>query len=504
MALSDMIASLQPFLLVLLLLLPLLLLTRRNKTSSPSLKLPPAPPKLPLIGNLHQLGILPHRSLSRLSQQYGPLMHLMLGSRPSIVVSSADMAREILKTHDLESCSRPSLTSFTKLSYGGSDIGLAGYGEQWRELRRISVIELFSAKKVASFRSIREEEVERTMSLISSYSSSSLPVDLSKELIELTTAITCRMAFGRSYHDVGSRFQAILNETQAMLAGFFIADYLPIIGWADWLTGMRARLRKNFTDLDLFYQQVIDKHLDTLQQQQQQRDSGEDFVHLLLRMQKEEKSLTTDQIKAVLMNVFVGGSDTSSATVVWVMTELMRHPQAMEKAQEEVRSLVGGKGKVEESDIDQLRYLKCVVKETMRLHPVAPLLIPRATLQHFKIDGYDVPPNTMIYINAWAIGRDGSYWESPEAFKPERFMNNTDLEFAGKDFNLIPFGEGRRICPGKNLGIKTVEIMLANLLYCFDWELPTGTTKEDINMDEAPGLAVHKRDALRLLATRHI
>ncbi|OAY70653.1 Cytochrome P450 71A1 [Ananas comosus] len=186
------------------------------------------------------------------------------------------------------------------------------------------------------------------------------------------------------------------------------------------------------------------------------------------------------------------------------MTELMRHPQVMKKAQEEVRSLVGGKGKVEESDIDPLRYLKCVVKETMRLHPVAPMLLPRTTLRHFKIDSYDVPLDTMIYINAWAIGRDGSYWESPEAFKPERFMNSSDLEFAGKDFNLIPFGEGRRICPGKNLGLKTVEITLANLLYSFDWELPTGMTKEDINMDEAPGIAVHKRHALRLLATRHI
>ncbi|XP_020111902.1 cytochrome P450 71A1-like [Ananas comosus] len=503
MALPHVIASLLlPFLLVLLglLLLPLLFLTRR-KGCSTSLKLPPAPPKLPVIGNLHQLGILPHRSLSRHSQRYGPLMYLKLGCRPTVVVSSADMAREILKTHDLESCSRPSLTSYTKLSYGGSDIGLAAYGEQWRELRRICIIELFSAKKVASFRSIREEEVERTMSSISSYSSSSLPVDLSKELIALTSTITCRMAFGRSYHDVGSRFQAILNETQAMLAGFFIADYLPIIGWADWLTGMRARLEKNFIDLDRFYQRVIDEHLDTVQQQ---RGSSEDFVHILLRMQKDENSLTTDQIKAVLMDVFIGGSDTSSATVEWAMTELMRNPQTVKKAQEEVRSLVGRKGKVEESDIDQLRYLKCVVKETMRLHPVAPMLIPRTTLQHFTIDGYDVPPNTMIYINAWAIGRDGSYWEWPEAFKPERFMNSADLEFAGKDYNLIPFGEGRRICPGKNLGIKTVEIMLANLLYSFDWELPTGMTEEDINMDEAPGIAVHKRHALRLLATRYI
>ncbi|XP_020082497.1 cytochrome P450 71A1-like isoform X3 [Ananas comosus] len=497
MALLHMIASL-PF--VVLLLLPLLLLTRR-KEGSTSLKLPPVPPKLPVIGNLHQLGRLPHHSLSRLSQRYGPLMYLKLGHEPTVVVSSANMAQEILKTHDLECCSRPPRTSHTKLSYGCSDIAFAVYGGPWRELRRISIIELFSAKKIASFQSIREEEVERTMSSISSYSSSSLPVDLSKELIALTSTITCRMAFGRSYHDVGSRFQMILNEAQAVLGGFFIADYLPIIGWADWLTGMRARLEKNFIDLDRFYQQVLDEHLDRAQQQQ--RDSSEDLVDILLRMQKDEKSLTTDQIKGALMNVFIGGSDTSSATTGWAMTELMRHPQAMEKAQEEVRSLVGSKGKVEESDIDQLHYLKCVVKETMRLHPVVPMLIPRTTLQHFKINGYDVPPNTTILINAWAIGRDGSYWESPEVFKPERFMNSTDLEFAGKDFNMIPFGEGRRICPGKNLGIKTVEIMLANLLYSFDWELPTGTTKEDIDMDETPGVTVHKRHALRLLATKY-
>uniref|UniRef100_A0A6V7QY54 Cytochrome P450 71A1-like n=1 Tax=Ananas comosus var. bracteatus TaxID=296719 RepID=A0A6V7QY54_ANACO len=331
MALLHMIASL-PF--VVLLLLPLLLLTRR-KEGSTSLKTSPGPPKLPGIGNLHQLGRLPHHSLSRLSQRYGPLMYLKLGHEPTIVVSSANMAQEILKTHDLECCSRPPRTSHTKLSYGCSDIAFAVYGGPWRELRRISIIELFSAKKIASFRSIREEEVERTMSSISSYSSSSLPVDLSKELIALTSTITCRMAFGRSYHDVGSRFQMILNEAQAMLGGFFISDYLPIIGWADWLTGMRARLEKNFIDLDRFYQQVLDEHLDRAQQLQR-RDSSEDLVDILLRMQKDEKSLTTDQIKGALMNVFIGGSDTSSATAGWAMTELMRHPQAMEKAQEEV------------------------------------------------------------------------------------------------------------------------------------------------------------------------
>ncbi|KAJ0983463.1 hypothetical protein J5N97_011718 [Dioscorea zingiberensis] len=422
---------------LLLLIIPVLLLLFLNKQrkeaekQSPKPKLPPGPRKLPLIGNLHQLGNLPHHSLRQLSQQYGPLMYLQLGQAPTIVVSSSEIAREVMRTHDLASCNRPSLFSSTKLSYGCSDVAFISYGDQWRELRKICMVELFGTKNNSYLHSLREEEVARMINSISC-SSSDHPIDLSDMLLSMANNI-----------------------------------------------------------------QVINDHL---HQSMHSHGQDEDIVHTLLRLKKETGHLTDENIKGILMDIFVAGSDTSSASVEWAMTELMRNQQAMKKAQDEVRKVIGRKGKVEESDLQQFQYLKWVVKETMRLHPPAPLLVDRETMQHFKINGYDIPPKTRVIINAWGIGREDSSWENPQEFNPERFMDSS-IDMKGHDFQLIPFGAGRRICPGMNLGIQTVELALANLLYCFDWRLPDGS--QDINMDEAPGITVHKKSPLCLVAIKY-
>ncbi|CAD5181570.1 unnamed protein product [Musa acuminata subsp. malaccensis] len=184
------------------------------------------------------------------------------------------------------------------------------------------------------------------------------------------------------------------------------------------------------------------------------------------------------------------------------MVELIRQPELMKRAQDEVRGCVRSKGEAEESDLHQLHFFKCVVKETMRLHRPAPLLIPRETMQHFKLNGYDILPKTWMYVNAWAIGRDPNSWGRPHVFDPQRFMHDS-MEANGQDFKLIPFGEGRRICPAKNLGMLMVELVLANLLYSFDWHLPPVMVKEDISMEEASGLTVNRVYALCLMATKY-
>lgn len=286
-----------------------------------------------------------------------------------------------------------------------------------------------------------------------------------------------------------------------MLGGFFVANYLPSLGWIDRLTGMQSRLENIFLQLDGFYQQLIDKHVE--HPTGPQDDQDEDTIDALLRIQKDVDYITQDHIKGVLMNIFVAGTDTSSSTVEWAMTELMRHPEVMRKAQDEVRGLVGRKGKVEESDLHQLHYIKSVVNEVMRLHPASPLLVPRETIKHFKINGYDVHPKTMVIVNAMAIGRDTSTWDMPDEFYPERFMDSS-VEIKGYGFELIAFGEGRRICPGKNLALVVVELTLASLLYHFDWELPSGVRIEDIDMDETTGITVHKKSALCLVAKKYV
>ncbi|KAJ4756366.1 Cytochrome P450 [Rhynchospora pubera] len=196
--------------------------------------------------------------------------------------------------------------------------------------------------------------------------------------------------------------------------------------------------------------------------------------------------------------MFSAGTDTSSATLTWIMTELMINPRAMAKARDEVRKIAGKKGKVEEHDLQNLTYLKIVIKETMRLHPPAPLLIPRETTETCVIQGRKVPPETRIIINARSISLDPNTWEDAEEFRPERFIDN-NADFRGQDFRLVPLGVGRRSCPGINFALPVVELVLANLLYCFDWTLPACMTKEELDLEEELGITMHKKNPLVLV-----
>ena len=192
-------------------------------------------------------------------------------------------------------------------------------------------------------------------------------------------------------------------------------------------------------------------------------------------------------------------------TIIWAMAEMVRKPKVLRKAQEEIRAVAGSKGRVQQADVAKLRYLKAVVKETLQLNPAAPLLLPRETLRQVSICGYDVPAKTRVLVNAWAIGRDPRSWgDRPEEFDLGRFDGDDGVvDFNGTHFELVPFGAGRRMCPGMAMGVATMEFTLANLLYCFDWELPEGVRVEDVSMEEAGGLAVHKKTPLLLVPTRY-
>ncbi|TXG52110.1 hypothetical protein EZV62_021279 [Acer yangbiense] len=446
-----------------------------------------------------------HQYLWKLSKEYGPLMSLRLGNMPTLVVSSAKMAKEVMKTHDLHFCSRPSLLGQQKLSYNGLDLAFAPYNDYWREMRKICVVHLFNSNRVQQFRPIREDEVSRMIEKISKSVVACKPVNLSELTISLTSTIICRVAFGKRYEDEGierSRFQALLNETQAMFTSFFFSDHFPFMGWIDRFTGLISRLEKNFKNFDTFYQELIDEHLDA----NRRKTEEEDILDVLLQLRKERLfkiDLTMDHIKGVLMNIFVAGTDTSSATVIWIMTYLMKNPKAMKKAQEEVRNLIGNKGFVDEDNVQKLSYLKAVVKETMRLQPTAPLLVQRETTKKCILEGYEIPTKTVVYVNAWAIGRDPEAWENSEEFDPDRFIGNS-IDLKGQNFELIPFGAGRRICPGIYMGISIVELALANLLYKFDWQMQDGMKKEDLDFDALPGLAMHKKNPLQLIAKIYI
>ena len=201
--------------------------------------------------------------------------------------------------------------------------------------------------------------------------------------------------------------------------------------------------------------------------------------------------------------MFVGGTDTTTTTIEWMMAELLKHPNIMKKVQEEVRNVVGKKSKVDVDDINKMDYLKCVIKETFRLHPAVPLLLPRETSANIKLGGYDVPSDVTVFINVWAIQRDPNWWEKPEEFIPERFENSS-VDFKGQDFQFIPFGFGRRGCPGISFGVASIEYVIANLLYRFDWKLPDGEIAENLDMTELYGLTVVKKVPLHVLPVSHL
>ncbi|XP_051133295.1 6,7,8-trihydroxycoumarin synthase-like [Andrographis paniculata] len=472
-------------------------LTRTKPSSPPKTLIPPGPPGLPLLGNLHQFMAAankPHIHLWHLSQKYGPIMQMKQGQTPLLVISSPKLAKEALKTQELSFSSRPRLLGQSKLSYGCLDIAFAPYGNHWREMRKISIVHLLSLKKTKSFRSVREDEVFLMVNRLSELASLGEAVNLSEMAMSLFSNLICRVTFGEGCES--RRFDDLLHEAQAMMAAFFVSDHFPWFGWIDRLSGLMDRLERTFEKLDGFYQEIIDKHLDP----DRVKKIGEeiDVLDVLIRLKENEScsvDLSWDCIKALIMNFFVAGTDTNSASTVWTMTALLKAPRVMKKLQREIRDSLGQKSLVDEDDIEKLPYLKAVVSESLRLYPPAPLLVPRETIAKCTLDGYEIEPKTIVYVNAWAIARDPEYWESPHEFKPERFLNN-NVSVRGQDFGVIPFGSGRRICPGMSMGLANVELTVANLVYAFDWDLPPGVKPESVDEDSLPGLAMHKKNPL--------
>lgn len=204
-----------------------------------------------------------------------------------------------------------------------------------------------------------------------------------------------------------------------------------------------------------------------------------------------------------MQNIFIAGTDPSSATIVWAMNALLKNPNVMSKVQGEVRNLFGDKDFINEDDVESLPYLKAVVKETLRLFPPSPLLLPRVTMETCNIEGYEIQAKTIVHVNAWAIARDPENWEEPEKFFPERFLESS-MELKGNDeFKVIPFGSGRRMCPAKHMGIMNVELSLANLIHTFDWEVAKGFDKEEmLDTQMKPGITMHKKSDLYLVAKK--
>ncbi|XP_039137863.1 cytochrome P450 71A1-like [Dioscorea cayenensis subsp. rotundata] len=483
-----------------LLLLSIKLVLFSNKRS---VNLPPSPWKLPFIGNLHQLGLLPHQSLHNLSKKHGPLMLLQLGQVPTLVVSSSQMAKEILKTHDLVFASRPTLRAAEILLYGSLDMAFSPYGEHWRQMRKICATNLFSTRRVQLFQAAREEVVVHLLDKIMSQASTtpSEPLNMSQVLYFFSNDMLCRAILGKASTNLEDRnkmFHEMIEENSVLLSGFNLEDYFPSLGWLSSILGLDERAKRNSSKWDAVLNQIIQEH--AIGNEEIVKD--DDFVDILLSLQKDpnmEITITDGHIKALLVDLFAAGTDTTYIVLEWSMAELIKNPQVMKKLQNEVRAKSKDKSMIiKEEDIREMSYLKAVIKEVLRLHPPAPLLVPRESMDNCQIEHYEIPRKTRVVVNYWSIARDSKVWESSETFKAERFINNS-IDYKGQDFEYIPFGSGRRVCPGMQFAVSTIELALANLIYRFDWRVPNGMVTEELDMSESPGLTVRMKKNLYLI-----
>jgi len=453
-------------------------------------RLPPGPFPLPIIGNLHMLGKLPHRALAALSMKHGPLMSLRLGSTLTLVVSSPEMAREFLKTHDQLFANKGPSAAAKHLSFNFADIIFSPYRPYWAQMRKLCALELLSSRRLDYFRFIREDEVSAMIrSIINSDACKGhRPVNINRTLSSLAIAIICRMAFSKKYSDQDSRaFSSMVKESLLLLGSFNIGDYIPYLAWMD-LQGLNRRMKKLQKTQEHLLEKVIDEHV-----AQNGPNVTHDLVDVLLAAYADkdrEFQISRDSIKGILFDILLGGSDTAPTTIEWAMSEALRNPPVMKKLQDELERVVGLGRMVCESDLPQLVYLQAMVKETLRLHPAGPLLTRRLSAESCNVLGYEIPHNTRVIVNAWAIGRNPKSWEDAENFKPERFMERVGSEVdenGDQNFRWLSFGAGRRRCPGQQLGTLVVEFGMAQLFHCFNWRLPLDDMNgknQELNMTE--------------------
>nr|CAD1817769.1 unnamed protein product [Ananas comosus var. bracteatus] len=487
-----------PSLLLLLpiVLLPLLAIVMRSSSRS---DLPPGPPRLPIIGSLHYLATdLPHRALAALARTYGPLMLLRVGQIDLVVVTSREGAEAVMKTHDTNFASRPDMAAAKIIGYGSSDIAFAPYGAYWRQIRKICVMELLSPKRVKSFSSVRTEEIAEFLKDIAGAAAQQMPVNISLKLMSLANNVVCRATFGKIFKHQ-SRFLVLVKKCVELTSGFSPSDLFPSLRFLDVIT-MRE-ITKVHRELDAIFDDTIRDR-----REKPRKTEEEDLLDVLLKAREQkdlEVPITHENVKAVMLDIFAGGTETSSTLIEWTMSELIKSPNIMAKAQQEVRKAFKEKSNIEEHDISELSYLQLVIKETLRLHPPIPLLLPRICKETCNIQGYTISAGTRIIINAWALGRDPKYWEDPEKFMPERFEGSS-VDYKGSNFEFLPFGAGRRICPGINFGLATVEFGVAQLLFHFDWKLPGDKKIEDLDMTETFGASAARKEQLHLIAVPRI
>ncbi|CAL9775009.1 unnamed protein product [Musa acuminata subsp. burmannicoides] len=479
-----------------LLVVPLLLIARRLLLGTRGLGLPRGPLRLPFIGHVHLLRAPLHHSLARLADRHGDDLFLRLGSRPVLVISSPATVEECLASHNLSFLNRPLLLSGKHLNYDGTTLAVAPYGPSWRNLRSIATLQLFSLASLSRLAHIRAANVRSLLRGLFFHSRSEergfVPVSMRTSFTELTLNTLQEMIVGKKCNggsaatewldEEGKSFVSVIKEAFRLSAATSPEEFLPFLKWIG-LNGLEKQLIRMRKEVDVLLQGMVDERRKGMRTER--NDANKTLVDVMLSLQEEDPQNYTDNIiKGMILVLIFAGFDTSSVTMEWAMSLLLNHPEALKKVHDEIETHVGHQRLVIDSDLPQLRYLNNVIRETLRLFPPGPLLVPRESTMECSIGGFHVPRGTMLIVNAYRMHRDPALWTDPAEFKPERFESGE-----GEGYKYVPFGVGRRRCPGEAMAMKAVGLVLASLVQCFEWKR---LGEEEVDLNEGEGLSMPK------------
>ncbi|KAK9063214.1 hypothetical protein SSX86_017084 [Deinandra increscens subsp. villosa] len=468
--------------------------------SSNSLKnLPPGPPKLPLIGNLHQVGNKPHISTANIAREYGPLISLHFGKQLVVIASTPEAAMEVLKTQDRFLSSRVVPTAFQHESLLPHSLIWSECNQTWKNLRTLTRTHMFSNKALEAQSALREEKIGHMLDFLHSKQGQVINIEdvvfttlfnTLSSIIFAKDLIVLKDGYG-SHDELKAALHKVI-EFGGRIIDF--GSFFPILERFD-LHGIRKGTMKQFLKIFSYWEYIIEERRSQVKSKTWSSEQAQSFVDRLL-----ENGFSNNQIHQLVTELFVAGTNTTTSTVIWVMSELVRHKEVMSKIEDEMRKEIKS-DKINPSQLSDLPYLQACIKEAMRLHPPVPLLLPHKAAETCEVMNYTIPKNTKVFVNMWAMGRDSKVWDDPLSFNPERFMGS-NLDFKGQDFELLPFGSGRRICPGLPFGVKNVEFILASLIHEFKWVLPDGDEASKLDMNSKFGIAMKREKPLKLIFER--
>ncbi|MBA0740414.1 hypothetical protein Gogos_013616 [Gossypium gossypioides] len=472
----------------------------RNGRKSSQRKLPPGPWPKPIIGNLFDLGDKPHRSLAKLAQIHGPVMSLKLGSILTIVVSSETTAKEILQKQDLTFCNRTIVDAVRASQHYEVGLPWIPVSPLWRTLRKVCNTHIFASIKLDANEYLRRNKIQELIANVSESCLKGEAVNIGQAAFDTTINLLSNTVFSMDLVDPNS---SIAREFKKTVRGMMdeagtpnLADFFPLLRKID-PQGVRRRMTVRYENLLNLFGNIFDERLQS--RKSQDYTASNDVLDTLLHIIEDNiEELNKTHVLHLFLVLFVAGTDTTSSTLEWAMAELLQNPQVLLKAKKELNQAIEKGKPIKESDINHLPYLQAIIKETFRMHPVVPLLLPRRAGSDADLCGFKVPKGSQVLVNVWAIGRDPSIWENPNSFMPERFLG-LEIDVKGRDFGLIPFGAGRRICPGLPLANRMLHLMLGSLINSFGWKLEGGISPNKINMEEKLAITVQMAEPLRAI-----